>query len=55
MFVLLHKISKYCVRSTHELFIQLRVYDISLVQCMQFTSSYDKECYYEHVVMYQYF
>ena len=55
MFVLLHKISEYCVRCTHELFIQLRVYDISPVQNMQFTSSYDKECYNEHDVKYHYF
>ena len=51
----MHKISYYCVRCTHELFIQLRVYNISVVQCMQFTSSYDKECYNEHDVMYHYF
>ena len=31
------------------------IYDISLVQCMQFMSSYDKECYNEHDVMYHYF
>ena len=43
------------MRCTHELFIQLRVYDISLVQCMQFTFSYDKKYYYEHDVMSHYF
>ena len=32
----------------------LRVYNISVVQCMQFTSSYDKECYNGHDVMYHY-
>ena len=35
--------------------MQLTVYNISVVQCMQFTSSYDKECYNEHDVMYHYF
>ena len=55
MFVLVQKISKYCVRCTHELFIPLRIYDISHVQCMQFTSSYDKECSNKHDVMYHYF
>ena len=37
------------------MFIQLRIYDISCVQCMQFMSSYDKECSNEHDVMYHYF
>ena len=49
------KYAIYCVRYTHELFIQLTVCNISVVQCMQFTSSYDKECYNEHEFMYHFF
>ena len=49
------KYTNIIVRYPHEFFIQLRLYNISVVQCMQFTSSYDKEFYNEHDVMYHYF
>ena len=42
-YICLYYCIKYPVGCTHGLFIQLRVYNISVVQCMQFTSSYEKQ------------
>ena len=42
----------YCVRYTCYFFIQVRVCNMSILQCMQFCSSYDEESYNEHEFMY---
>ena len=52
MSVLLHEICLYCVRYTHQLVIQLTVRNMSIVQYMQFRSSYVGESYNEHEFMY---
>ena len=44
-----------CKMYAYELFIQLRIYHISHVQGMQFTSSYNKVCSNVHDVIYHYF